>query len=54
MEKNVMQLLQVEQEVNAKVKDAQEKRNKLLMSVRKEAEISINHYKSKCEEHHNR
>ena len=44
MEKNVMQLLEIERKVNAKVKEAQDEKSKLLMSVKKQADIQVNAY----------
>ena len=41
MEQNVMKLLEAEKAVNAKVKAAQEDKNNLIRSIKREADIAV-------------
>ena len=49
MEENVMKLLNAEKEVNMKVNAAQQKKNALLMSIKKEADIQVEAYRIHAE-----
>ena len=54
MESNVQTLLAEEKKVNAKVQEALAKKNTLLKTIKREANLALDEYRKTLEENHRR